>query len=150
MGYLRDATMQDAELLFAWANESSVREQSFCTDRIGFYAHMEWMAHMLAQKNARQYIFMCGSTPAGQARVTVNGEEADIGYSVCLEKRCMGYGTEMLGLLVQQVEKDFPSVKRLCGKVKPGNIASQKAFLNAGYVDKYHAFELELGQQPGC
>ena len=42
----------------------------------------------------------------------------------------------------QQAWIDFPQAKKLIGRVKSENIASQKAFIDAGYQEDYHIYEL--------
>lgn len=144
MKYLRTATEQDMDLLFEWANEASVRANSFKSGRITYEEHMKWYQTLLSQNDAKQYIFMCDNEAIGQIRVTVKEETAEVGYSICNQKRHMGYGKEMIRLLAEQVRKDFPQVQRLVAKVKPENTASSKIFLNLGYVEKYRFYELEM------
>lgn len=144
MEYLRDATERDIDLLFDWANETSVRAASFNSHEIEYEEHKKWFKDLLSRDDAKQYIFVQGNEPIGQIRIYVNDTEAEIGYSICAEKRGAGYGKEMVSLLVEQMKKDFPKVKKLTAKVKPGNAASQKVFLDIGYVEKYRFYELEI------
>lgn len=144
MGYLREATKQDINLLFDWVNERSVRENSFLSENITYQEHKKWFENLLKRDDIRQYIYVCGNEPVGQIRVTIEGEEAEIGYSVCLQKRGLGYGKEMVRLVRKQIKQDFPNVRKLVAKVKPGNVVSQKVFLDMGYVEKYYLYELEI------
>ncbi len=143
-GYLRKASKEDMDLLFAWANEPAVRRNSFSTAEIAYDEHKRWFADLLQRKDSRQYIYMYDNEPIGQARITVSGETAEIGYSICAEKRGMGHGKKLLQQLYKQVREDVPEVKKLIAKVKPDNIASQKAFRDAGYLEKYRAYEISL------
>lgn len=144
MGYLRDAEESDVDLLFQWANDESVRKNSFSTQDISYNDHVKWFKNVLSFKNIRQFIFIHDGEPVGQIRMSLQGQEAEIGYSVCKEKRQMGFGKEMLFLLTQKVKQDYPQLKKLTAKVKPDNIASQKAFLDMGYDLKYYNFEIDL------
>lgn len=143
MGYLRYAVEEDMDLLFHWANESTVRKNAFSSAEITHEEHIRWFDNMLMRKDAKQYIYMCNDEPVGQIRIAVSGDIAEISYSICLEKRCMGYAKEMVRLLQGQVQKDFPEVKKLTAKVKPDNIASRKVFLDLGYVHKCNVYEIE-------
>lgn len=143
MGYLRYAVKEDAELLFHWANESTVRKNAFSSAPISHEEHIKWFDNMLMRRDAKQYIYMCDEQPAGQIRIAVSGDTAEISYSICLEKRCMGYAKEMVTLLQRQVQKDFPEIKKLTARVKPDNIASQKVFLDTGYTHKCSVYEIE-------
>lgn len=145
--YLRNATEADMDLLFVWANDLVVRKNSFSTEAITYEEHKEWYRRLLTREDCAQYIYMCGGEAVGQARVTLSGETAEIGYSICAEKRGMGHGKELLRLLQAQVKKDFPDIKTLTARVKTGNLASQSAFLGVGYTKVYEAFELAVQEE---
>lgn len=146
MGYLKKAEPQDAELLFHWANEEKVRKNSFSSTAISYEEHTRWFARILSSHDTVQYIYLDDEGPAGQIRADVHGQEAVISYSICVEKRCMGYGKDMLGLLQEKIRQDYPQIRKLTAKVKPENIASQKALMDMGYAEKYDVFELETGE----
>lgn len=145
-GYLRTAVKEDMDLLFKWANEQSVRKNSFSMEEITYEEHQRWYLELLERKDIRQYIYVYNGEEIGQVRITICGETAEIGYSVCAERRGMGHGKNLLQLLYNQVREDFPEVKKLVAKVKPDNIASQKAFLDVGYMEKYEVFEICLAE----
>ena len=142
--YLRAAAEEDMDLIFGWANEPAVRANSFSSSLITHEEHEAWFQRLMASGNRRQYIYMLGGEPVGQARVEVSGEEAEISYSICAGMRGMGHGKNMLQLLRSQVKEDFPEAEKLKARVKPDNIASRKAFLNAGYAEAYEVYELQL------
>ena len=112
--YLREATKDDVDLLFKWTNDPAVRKNSFSSEKITYEEHTSWYRSLLENK---------------------------ISYSICTEKRSQGYGAKMLELVKKQVFKDFPMVDKLTGLVKTDNLASKKAFKNAGYEEKYSMFE---------
>lgn len=144
MRYLRSAERQDADLLFQWVNEELVRKNSFSTEDISYDEHIRWYEGILARNDIKEYIYVIDDVPVGRVRITVTGEEAEISYSICVEKRCMGYGKEMLILLQKAVTKDFPQIRRLVAKVKLENIASQKTLADVGYKKKGDIFEIEI------
>lgn len=85
---------------------------------------------------------MDGEYPVGQARITLNGDSAEIGYSICEEMRSRGYGQKLLALISEKVLKEFPDISTIFGEVKPENYASQNAFLHAGYTETYRVFQM--------
>lgn len=143
--YLKPADINDMEQLFQWANDKSVRKNSFHEQQISFEEHREWFLKLLQDQNEKQYILMEDGVPAGQVRMTACGETAVIHYSVSPDKRGQGYGIQLLRLAAEEAAECMPSVKILAGKVKPGNMASEKCFLKAGFEEKYREFELKLG-----
>ena len=139
---MRIAEKEDVDLLFQWANEPEVRKNSFSMSRIPYEEHVQWYQRLLERRDCRQYIYMEGGTPVGQARITAEGDVAEIGYSIAAEWRSQGYGSDLLRLLTEQAWKDFPHVTKVIGKIKPENLASQRAFSNAGYQETYRVYEL--------
>lgn len=144
MGYLREAKKEDMQLLFEWRNEIDVRKNSFSSNHITFEKHKEWFEKIIQKKNEKQYIFICNGEAIGQIRATIYGDEAEVHYSICSEKRCMGYGKEMLNLLKKQIIQDFPQVKKLSAKVKRDNIASRKMLLKLKFEEIYDYYELVI------
>lgn len=139
--YLRAAEEQDMELLFEWANEPEVRRNSFSTKEILYEEHQKWFADLLSREDCRQYIYMQNDDAVGQIRITIHGENAEIGYSICAGKRGMGHGKKLLQLACEKVSQDLPEIKKLTAKVKPNNTASKRAFLKTGFEKKYDVFE---------
>lgn len=142
--YLRPAVESDRDLLFAWANEPLVRQNSFSTKEITYEEHKKWFADLMKDHSCRQYIYICGKEAIGQARVKQRGDEGEISYSICAQKRGMGYGNRLLRLVCMRAKEDFPMIRKLQGKVKPDNTASRKAFLRAGFLENNDTFEIEL------
>lgn len=142
--FLRLATEMDVDLLFEWVNEPTVRKNSFSTQDILYDEHCKWFQKILSDQTCRQYIYVHNGQDVGQIRIQINGEEAEISYSICVQKRGEGYGKQMLQLMSEKIKQDFPNVRKLIGKVKPDNVASQKAFQEKGFEEKYHVYELLL------
>ena len=140
--YLRKATIEDRDLLFQWANDPLVRKNSFSTAEIAYEEHVDWYNRVLDREDCIQYIYMDGEYPVGQARITLNGDSAEIGYSICEEMRSRGYGQKLLALISEKVLKEFPDISTIFGEVKPENYASQNAFLHAGYTETYRVFQM--------
>ena len=69
----------------------------------------------------------------GQIRITIHGENAEIGYSICASKRGMGHGKKLLQLACEKVSQDLPEIKKLTAKVKPNNTVSKRALLKTGF-----------------
>lgn len=142
--YLRKATKEDMDLLYQWANDPGVRAHSFSVSEINYEEHQKWFRELLEDPMRRQYIYVYNGEDIGQIRLTITGSEAEIGYSIQRDKRGMGHGKKILKLLAEQIKRDNLEVKRLTAKVKPQNIASQKVFLDTGFVEKYQCYELEM------
>ena len=144
--YIRKASEDDMDLLYQWVNDEMVRANSFSTAWISYEEHKKWFMDLLADCWRQQYIYVYEQEEIGQIRLTINGEKAEIGYSIQKDKRCMGHGKILLRLLTKQVKKDFPAIKKLVAKVKSENVASQKVFIQLGFEESAKEFELLLDQ----
>ena len=139
---LKRAGWEDLDLLFAWANDPAVRKNSFCTKEIAYEEHKLWYRRLLADPDRRQYLYLKDGIPVGQVRVAAAGEEAEISYSICAQRRGRGYAKEMLCLLREQMLADFPDVRYLTAKVKTDNNASKGVFLSIGYQKIYEIYQM--------
>lgn len=144
MVFLRNAEKDDMDLLFTWANDPIVRANSFNTDPIPYKSHVIWFRKMMEDATVHQFILMDEAIPVGQIRLNVEGDEAEIGYSVGSEFRGKGYGQKILQLIVDKITADYPNIKTLVAKVKPENIASNKLFESEGYEMKYTCYTLDI------
>lgn len=144
--YLRKVVESDRDILYQWANDPAVRAHSFSGSVISFEEHQEWFSNLLKDPKRCQYIYIYSGEAIGQIRLDITRDTAEVGYSIRMDKRCMGHGKIMLQLLAEQVKTDYPQVKKLTARVKPENIASQKVFLDTGFEEKYQYYELEIGR----
>lgn len=142
--YLREVTERDKDLLFRWANDEEVRKKSFSSEKITYEEHCAWFDKMMHNEQILQWILQADEQSVGQIRLTLKGETAEVGYSICEERRGEGFGRLILRLAAQRVKGEFPDIKRITAKVKPDNLASLKAFERNGYKVLYKHLELEL------
>jgi len=131
----RKADVNDARLLWEWANDSETRANSFNVAPILWESHLTWLYNKLNDTECIIYIAENEQgSPVGQIRFD-KSNEADWSVSVSIGKnyRGMGFG----GLLIQMgtrlffSETDSPSAYTT---VKPANHASVRAYTKAGFV----------------
>lgn len=144
--FLRKAEYSDMDLLYVWANDPVVRENSFKTDAIPYDNHVKWFNKMMEDESVLQFILMNNNTPVGQIRLNVDKDVAEIGYSIAKEYRGKGYGHRIIQLVSSIVNKQYPDIKKLVAKVKPNNIDSNRIFLNEGFDLEYSCYVLNVGE----
>lgn len=142
--YLRDVEERDKDLLFEWANDESVRKNSFSTHEISYEEHCRWFENMMRNENCKQWILCVDDKDVAQIRLNIKGGNAEIGYSVEAKRRGEGLGKLILQLTAKRVREEFPYIKKLIAKVKVDNIASLKAFEDNGYSVVFEQLELNL------
>lgn len=129
---LVNVTMDDCDLIFNWANDYEVRANSFNTDTIKYEEHVEWFKSIIKQDISIMYILKIENEKIGLVRLDkISIDKYLISYSIAKEYRGKGFGTILLRLI-----KEKYNPRLLIGKVKKDNIASIKAFQNAGYYMK--------------
>lgn len=145
--YLRKAQISDINILYDWVNDSEVRKNAFNSKLISYQEHVAWFYRMMADPNQMQYILVLGDDPVGQIRLMVNGDEAEIDYSISKTARGCGYGKDIIRLVKEATIADYPLVKRLVGKVKPTNVVSYRCFEKNGFKEKYQQLEYDFNLQ---
>ncbi|TVY07207.1 GNAT family N-acetyltransferase [Paenibacillus cremeus] len=129
---LRNVTLEECDLIFEWANDKTVRENSFNSNELNYDEHVSWFSNKLASNDSYFYIFEANNKKVGMIRLENNESNSFIiNYSISREHRGQGYATALLKLI-----KDRYINCLLIGKVKSCNIASIKAFIRAGYIMK--------------
>ena len=128
--FLRKAeTNLDALLLFDWANDSVVRENSINKEKISIIDHYSWFYKKIKNNDSRIYILTdVYKSNIGQIRVDKKDEHFEIDYSIANSYRGRGFGNKILQLLLIEMG----NVNYLA-KVKIENIASKKVFINNGF-----------------
>jgi spore coat polysaccharide biosynthesis protein SpsF len=131
--YLRKVKTDDIEFLFKWVNDESVRKNAFNQDKITYKEHQKWFNEKLNSKNSHIYILLKNRNPIGQIRIDIDKKSGEIDYSIIKDERGNGYGTMLLNLLIDEIEKNDLSINKVIGEVKKTNKASEKAFLKANF-----------------
>lgn len=132
--YLRQANSEDMLFLFDLANDPSSRANSFSTQPISLEEHERWFASKLAEPNSYIFIAEKDSAPVGQIRIDIESDYGKISFSVAQSARGQSMGTHILKRAIAKFLDGNFCVSRIVGFVKRENLASQKAFLNADFI----------------
>ena len=129
----REATKQDVYLYFAWANDETVRKNSFQSTSITFENHERWFENKLNSPQTLLLVFEDEkNNPVGQVRFETQKEYALVGISIDINHRGKGYALEMLKQSSANYFERYPD-NYLIAYIKKDNFASYKAFVSAGY-----------------
>lgn len=130
---VRHARFQDAEILWQWTNDSSVRANSFHPESIPLDEHIKWYKAKLASPDTRIWILELNQVPVAQIRYDrIHTDAAEMSFSVVSDYRGRGLGTKALILTSGMACREL-GVKRLKGVVFSSNAASMRAFTKAGF-----------------
>lgn len=150
---LRQATANDMDLIYKWANDPVVRANAFNTAPIPYENHVKWYNNALKDDEILQYILISKDADGiqkelGQIRLNIEGNEAFIDYSIAPDMRGKGLGSRMLILLIDELKKSKCEFDTLIGQVKYTNKASAGAFEKCGFkkeeLDAFIEFKYQL------
>lgn len=133
----RPASAADEALLLAWANDGTVRAQSFTQGAIPASDHQRWLGARLAQPlRSRLYIVETpAGLPVGQVRFDrTEGAGWRINYSVDAALRGAGHGRPLLQCAMEALVRDLAAPVSLLAEVKPDNAPSRAVFARSGFV----------------
>jgi RimJ/RimL family protein N-acetyltransferase len=131
---VRPVEMQDAQLIWEWANDPTVRANAFHTEPIPLLHHLDWFKQKLNARVTRMWLLEADQTPLAQIRYDcLDAHTAEIAFSVAHKQRGLGLGTQALQLTAPLALAEL-GVKRLKGVVFKTNVASARAFEKAGFI----------------
>jgi SAM-dependent methyltransferase/RimJ/RimL family protein N-acetyltransferase len=125
--------MDDAALLWRWANDSETRGNAFDHSAIPYNSHLDWMQARLASPATLWWIFFDAGEPIGQVRFDLTGTAADIDISVAPEGRGRGYGRAMLLQAIRNLRDERDDVRPRAA-VLAHNTRSLAMFRACGFV----------------
>jgi len=125
---LRPATLNDADLLLEWRNDSTTRANSFTSEIVSLEDHLNWFKKVLASEDRCIYIAEDGNIPIGTIRVDIiNSRQKELSWNVSPSHRKMGYGSKILEKFITE----YPSV--YIARIKSENIPSIKMVESNGF-----------------
>lgn len=142
---IRHVTINDAKLLFDWANDANTRQNSFNSEPIHWDDHVNWLQNRLARTDNLMYLFVLDSNPIGIVRFDI-AKDTVVGITISPAHRGKGLGSEILKLACNKFWETHN--KSILAYIKIDNLASQKAFNNAGFV--FNKMELFSGHECIC
>jgi RimJ/RimL family protein N-acetyltransferase len=130
---LRQATADDVMLIYEWQGHPDTRRFARSPEVPRLAEHRTWFTSRLASKDCIFSIIMHGEEPAGVLRLDRLRDRSSEAWEVSIltapEKKRLGLATAALGL----ARGRLPDAE-LLAEVLPGNEASHRLFLEAGYV----------------
>lgn len=126
--FLREATIDDALLLFDWVNDKDVRLNSINQETIILENHLKWLESRLNSKDTFIYILSDGEINYGQIRIDNHNDWWTIDYSIDVNNRGKGFGSLIVNLLIEKC-KNF----NFKAFVKKSNLSSIHVFVKLGF-----------------
>lgn len=134
---IEPATINDAGILFDWANDPLVRMNALNPEPILWEGHIQWLKVKLASADSKIYIASLDKEPIGQIRFDgENGSGYLIDYSI--EKSYRGRGLGYY-LVKESIDCHSKTLNKPCiykAQVKIENIASSNVFAKLNFINE--------------
>ena len=137
---LREATLDDARLLFAGRNAEAVRRWSLDSREIDWPAHQAWLAASLDNPQRLLLIAEAADGPVGVLRYELRGVSAEVSIYLFEGQFGLGWGRALLARGEAFVRARWPQLQSLSAQVLPGNQPSLRLFAEAGFTQSACVF----------
>lgn len=124
----RPATLEDAQLLYDWRNDSETRRNSRYSVIIAWNEHEQWLSRALVSPDLILRIIEEASTPVGVVRADRVPDGWELSWTVAPEARGRGIGKRMVASFVTLFKG------RAIAKIRIGHMSSAKVAAAAGLV----------------
>lgn len=137
---LRPVKLEDADLLLAWRNDSSVRQAMYTSHIITIEEHRNWLKKILSDDSCAWFVFEISGESSGVigfSGLNSSNGRAQWTFHLRPDNRLPGAGTAM-GLLALQQAFDVMGVRKLEGEVLADNEKSLRFHLRLGFREEGH------------
>ncbi|MCO8311493.1 UDP-2,4-diacetamido-2,4,6-trideoxy-beta-L-altropyranose hydrolase [Pseudomonas mandelii] len=145
---VRQATLDDAQLLFDGRNAEAVRRWSLDTHIIDWQRHQAWVAASLSNPRRLLLIAETDDGPVGVLRYDLDDARAKVSIYLLEGRFGLGWGRALLARGEAFVTAHWPRLKAITAQVLPANQASLKVFREAGFTQSACAFTRDLKDHP--
>lgn len=141
---LRRASEADMRPVYDWRNDEGTRRHSHSSAVIPYEDHQRWFSRVLADPQRALLIAEDQGRPVGVLRYDISRDRALV--SIYLAPGCggAGYGPAILGAGSRWMAAEYPQVDSVVGEVLDANVASHRAFREAGYAFRNQVYEQRL------
>jgi UDP-2,4-diacetamido-2,4,6-trideoxy-beta-L-altropyranose hydrolase len=136
---LRQATINDLDILYFWRNHPSIRSVSANSETISFEEHAEWFKKVIAAPDRHILIaYQNNGNLVGMIRFDEYGSKAEISIYIAPELVSQGLGSRILRAGERWIFQNCKGITVFCAKVIGENKASHRLFQKLGY-QKYES-----------
>ncbi len=123
---LRPATIEDADFLLAWRNDTDTRNASHVTAVVPMEDHIGWLTKTISNPSRRLLVAEEIGRPVGTVRADLVDGIYELSWTVAPAARGRGVAKRMVSMLAKQISEPIRC------EIKPGNAASIRVAEYAG------------------
>ena len=134
IGYFKNASKNNCNLVFNWSNDLEVRKNSINKNKISYKEHQSWFYSKINDKNSFIWIyFIKKNQPAGLVRFERKSNKYFVSYLLDYNYRGKNISKTMLIAAIDKFIKIKPRLKKIFAKVIKDNLISLKVMKSAGF-----------------
>lgn len=145
---LRAAAAADMHPMLQWRNHESTRRHAHSPAPIDAARHEAWFRRRLADAQGALLVAEDARGAVGVLRYDIEGDAATVSIYLVPDRHGESLGSNLLRTGHAWLRAHRPGVRRIEAEVLPGNIASRRAFEEAGYAASGARLSHELLEQP--
>lgn len=132
---IRLANIDDVNIVFDWANDPMVRNNSYQSAEIPYEGHVQWFSEKIKSADCEYYILQWREKLVGQIRFDIEENTAKINYTISSEFRGKGMSAILLRKGIYRLLKSRSDLQ-IVGYVKRDNMASVSSFRSLGIFNE--------------
>ena len=145
-------TKSDCDIIFNLSNDPIVRVNSFNQDKIEYTNHKTWFEKTISDANTLFLLVFVDESEkefVGQIRFkreSENDTECIISLSITKPFRGKHISSEFIKLGIDELKKNWSSIKTIIAEVKDENIASNKLFYRENFelISKVNTYKKNI------
>lgn len=130
---LNRADETDCKDLWVWRNHPEIRKNFFNDKIVSWKEHEAWFRSQREDKNTPIFIAALGKDKIGVIRFETSDNIAKVSVNLNPDHLGKSLGWQVISLGTNEMLKSDARIKNVIAEIKRENIASQKAFVKAGY-----------------
>ena len=150
---IKSATEEHSKAIWEWRNDATTRAMFLNQDLVSWENHQSWYERVLTNSNRRLYVGYTDGILFGMIRFDKR-ENQDHAYEVSInldpEQRGKGLGKLLLTKAIEHFWTQVADADLILAEIKKENVASKKAFENAGFEERQESatfYEFSLSRR---
>jgi len=136
---IKSATEEHSKAIWEWRNDATTRAMFLNQDLVSWVNHQSWYERVQTNNNRHLYVGYTGDILFGMVRFD-KCENQDHTYEVSInldpQQRGKGLGKILLTKAIEHFWTQVPDADLILAEIKKENVASKKAFENAGFEER--------------
>lgn len=142
---IKTATEEHSKAIWEWRNDATTRAMSLDQDLVSWESHQSWYERVLTNNNRHLYVGYTDGILFGMVRFD-KYENQDHAYEVSInldpQQRGKGLGKLLLTKAIKHFWTQVADADLILAEIKKENVASKKAFENAGFEERQESATL--------